>query len=92
MSKLKKLADLLHDAAETHHIVYKVVDGEDPDWASWYAEWLIELSPLVDILGNEPIRSELIWKLVDLDKAYTSEEPSERWELWYAERLLEYFS
>jgi hypothetical protein len=91
MSKHDDLAELLHDAAETHHIVYKIVDGDDPDWASWYADWLLNLSRLPEILSVTPVRSELIWKLVDLDKAYTRESPSDRWEAWYAERLLEHF-
>ena len=89
---VEEVADLLHDAAETHHIVYKIVDGDDPDWASWYADWLIDLSPLPSLLAMKPVRSELVWKLVDLDKAYIAEAPQERWERWYAERLLEHFS
>ena len=40
------LAGLLHEAAETHHRVYRITDGEDPDWASWYAAWLIDHSEL----------------------------------------------
>jgi hypothetical protein len=36
------IADLLHEAAETHHVVYRIVDGDDPDWASWYAARLAE--------------------------------------------------
>jgi len=40
------IADLLHEAAETHHRVYRITDGADPDWASWYADWLIEHSEL----------------------------------------------
>jgi hypothetical protein len=31
------IRDLLHEAAETHHVVYRIVDGDDSDWASWYA-------------------------------------------------------
>ena len=31
-----EIAELLHEAAETHHVVYRIVDGDDPDWASWY--------------------------------------------------------
>ena len=34
------VAALLHEAAETHHVVYRIVDGVDPDWASWY--WYAE--------------------------------------------------
>ena len=36
-----KIAELLHEAAEAHHVVYRIVDGDDPDWASWYADWLL---------------------------------------------------
>jgi hypothetical protein len=28
-----ELGDLLHEAAETHHRVYRITDGDDPDWA-----------------------------------------------------------
>ena len=28
------IAGLLHEAAETHHRVYRITDGEDADWAS----------------------------------------------------------
>ncbi|MBV8941076.1 MAG: hypothetical protein JO321_12860 [Solirubrobacterales bacterium] len=41
-----QIAALLHESGETHHLVYRIVDGEDPDWASWYADWLINLSEL----------------------------------------------
>ena len=43
---VEAIAGLLHEAAETHHRVYRITDGEDPDWASWYADWLIRLSEL----------------------------------------------
>jgi hypothetical protein len=82
-----ELADLLHEAAETHHVVYRIVDGDDPDWASWYAEWLIKLSELPQLLGFTPVRAALVHALVELDRDYLAAQPSERWEDWYAERL-----
>jgi hypothetical protein len=85
----RKIAELLHEAGETHHVVYRIVDGDDPDWASWYADWLIELSELPELLGARPVRSHLVYELVSLDREYTSAGPDERWEDWYAERLLE---
>jgi hypothetical protein len=91
-NRVTRAAELLHRAAETHHIVYRIVDGDDPDWASWYASWLLDLSELPDILGRPPVRSHLVHALVDLDRAYTSENPEERWEAWYAERLVERFA
>jgi hypothetical protein len=84
-----RVAALLNEAGETHHRVYRIVDGEDPDWASWYADWLINLSELPQILGTAPVRSELVWLLVDLDKNYTRTSPDTAWPAWYAARILE---
>jgi len=89
--KIDKVSSLLHEAAETHHIVYRIVDGDDPDWASWYADWLVELSELPDLLEVKPVRSELVYMLVRLDKKYTIEGPDEKWEDYYARGLLEHF-
>ena len=61
--------------------------GDDPDWASWYAAWLLDLSELPDVLGRRPVRSHLVHALVQLDRDYTLEEPEDRWEDWYAARL-----
>jgi hypothetical protein len=87
----ERIAALLHEAGETHHRVYRIVDGDDPDWASWYAEWLITLSELPEILGDRPVRSELVWLLVSLDKEYTKAGPDQPWPQWYAERVLAHF-
>jgi hypothetical protein len=84
-----QIAALLHEAGETHHLVYRIVDGDDPDWASWYADWLISLSELPQILGTAPVRSELVWLLVTLDKEYTEASPDLDWPHWYAERIAE---
>jgi hypothetical protein len=81
------IAELLHDAAETHNIVYRIVDGDDPDWASWYADWLLELSELPELLGKKPVGSQLVHALVQLDRDYAVAAPDEAWESWYADRL-----
>ena len=86
-----RIAGLLHEAGETHHTVYRIVDGDDPDWASWYADWLINLSELPQILGTTPVRSELVWLLVSLDKEYTDAGPETPWPQWYAERISQRF-
>ncbi len=92
MSDAASIARLLHEAAETHHVVYRIVDGDDPDWASWYASWLLDLSELPQMLGSAPVRSHLVHALVELDREYTAESRDERWEDWYAGRLLERFA
>ena len=91
MRDASSVAALLHEAAETHHVVYRIVDGDDPDWASWYADWLLSLSELPQLLGSTPVRSDLVHALVELDRVYTTESREERWEDWYAERLLARF-
>jgi hypothetical protein len=82
------IAALLQEAGETHHIVYRIVDGEDPDWASWYADWLIDHSELPQILARQPVRSELVWLLVQLDKDYAQAGSAAPWPQWYAQRIV----
>jgi hypothetical protein len=88
-SRVSRISELLHEAAETHHVVYRITDGDDPDWASWYASWLLDLSELTSVLGRTPVRSHLVHDLVALDRKYTETAPEERWEDWYAARLVE---
>ena len=38
--EIGQVAALLNEAGETHHIVDCIVDGNDPNWASWYPDWL----------------------------------------------------
>ncbi|HEV2980029.1 MAG TPA: hypothetical protein VGX51_01250 [Solirubrobacteraceae bacterium] len=83
-----RLASLLREVGETHHVVFRISDGEDPDWASWYADWLIDHSELPEILRRSPVRSELVWLLVQADKDYTSTPPQQPWPDWYAQRVL----
>jgi hypothetical protein len=90
--KQENLGSLLHEAAETHHVVYRITDGDDPDWASWYADWLINLSELPGLLGGKPVRSHLVHLLVELDRDYTENEPDEQWEDYYARRIIEQLS
>jgi hypothetical protein len=87
-----KVSELLHRAGETHHIVFGIVDGVDDDWASWYSDWLVNLSELSEVLGTKPIRSELTYMLVRLDKEYTEQQLAERWEDHYARGLIEHFA
>ncbi len=84
-----KVAALLHEAAETHHQVFRITDGADDDWASWYAQGLVTLS---ELLGAKVVRSELTYLLVRLDKEYTDRPPEERWEDYYARELVRHFS
>jgi hypothetical protein len=84
-----KIGELLHEVSETHHTVFRITDGADDDWASWYSDWLVNRSELPDLLGRAPVRSHLTHQLVSLDREYAEAGTDERWEDWYAARLVE---
>jgi hypothetical protein len=88
----RTVSDLLHEAGETHHAVYRIADGADEDWASWYSEWLTTLSELPALLGKKPVRSELTYLLVKLGKEFTARSPGERWENYYARQIVTHFA
>ena len=49
----EQISRLLHEVGETHHRVFRIVNGADDDWASWYSDWLINLSELPSLVGTE---------------------------------------
>ena len=44
-----------------------------------------------DLLGVRPVRSELIYLLVGLDRQFTAEAPGEPWESYYARQIQRHF-
>jgi hypothetical protein len=63
----------------------------DEDWASWYANWLLDLSELSDLLGARPVRSHLVHALVQLDQDHAAAGTDGVWPAFYARRLYERF-
>jgi hypothetical protein len=90
-NRAARVSELLHEAAETHHTVYRITAGADDDWASWYSNWLVNLSELPDVLGAKPVRSELTYMLVRLDREYNERSSGGRWEDYYARELVRHF-
>jgi hypothetical protein len=89
---IERARALLREVAETHHQVYRITDGADDDWATWYADWLVRLSELPELLGRRPVRSELTYHLVALDRDYVTTAPAQPWEEFYAQRLIQLFA
>jgi hypothetical protein len=89
--RTQRLSDLLHEAGEVHHVVYRITDGADDDWASFYADWLIDHSELPELLGAAPVRSHLVHELVESERAFARDSPSGGWEGFYAERIASRF-
>lgn len=89
--RTQRLSDLLHEAGEVHHTVYRITDGADDDWASFYADWLIDHSELPEILGGPPVRSHLVHELVESERAFAEGGSQGRWEELYAARIVDRF-
>jgi hypothetical protein len=83
-----KIARLLHQVGETHHMVFADTQGADDDWATFYSDWLLAHSELPHLLGHRPIRSHLTRDLVELDAQYSVASPTDPWPNWYAARLI----
>jgi hypothetical protein len=88
---LEQITGLLHEAEELHGRVFRIVHGDDADWASWYAWWLAEWSELPSLVQAKIVRSELVYLLVSLDKRYSAESPGEPWQPYYAREILAHF-
>jgi hypothetical protein len=89
--RTRRVSDLLHEAGEVHHAVYRITDGADDDWASFYADWLVDHSELPELLGGAPTRSHLVHELVESERALAAADSPGRWQDFYAERIIERF-
>jgi NAD(P)H-hydrate epimerase len=87
-----KIAELLNQAGEVHHQVFADTNGDDPDWATFYSDWLLAHSELPRLLARRPIRSHLTSDLVEYDEEYSDARPSSPWPEWYAQRLVGKYS
>ena len=79
-----EIAKLMAGAARAHH---EATGGVNPGWARWYAEHLIE--DVNRTLGSEMELDELEGWLVEADRRYTEDSPSQSWPKAYAGWLLE---
>jgi len=75
---------LLHTAGEQHLATHKETKGDDPDWAIWYAGYLLE-NGLATLLDAKLLKSDLIYLLVLVDRQQKSEAPGAQWERFYAD-------
>ena len=86
-SRIKQLTDLFRETGEAHHQAFIETEGEDPDWALWYADYLHDrLAPL---LAAPITRSRLVFCLVATDDEHGAMDPDTPWPEFYARRILE---
>ena len=88
VDRKERLASILERAEQIHGIVTERTGGADPDWALFYAWWLLNWSDAPGVLGSRPAIAELTAKLVALDAEYRSASRAEPWSSFYAAALL----
>ena len=83
-----RLAAILEQAKAVHTVVAAKTGGADPDWALFYAWWLLNWSDFAETLGRTPSLAELTVELTRLDIAYRAGSQATPWPVAYAEDLL----
>ena len=86
-AQVTQLAELFKQTGEAHHQVFLETDGEDPEWALWYAEYLHER--LAPFLAAPLTRSRLVFCLIGADEEHRATESDVPWPEYYAHRFLE---
>ena len=86
-AKHEKLSLLFQQTGEAHHQAFLSTDGEDPEWALWYAEYLHER--LAPFLAAPITRSRLVFCLIGADDEHRATESELPWAEFYARRFLE---
>lgn len=90
--RTQRVSALLEEAADLHHRVYRITGGADEHWAAWYADWLVQLSELGEVLGTTPSVAELRDLLVHLDGEYSAHPVDEPWHVAYARGIASHFT
>jgi hypothetical protein len=85
--RIERLAGILERAEHVHAVVSEKTGGADPDWALFYAWWLLTWSDFPAILGRTTSLAELTVELTRLDAAYRAGAMSRPWPVAYAEGL-----
>lgn len=86
-SRLEQLTRLFRETGEAHHQAFLDTDGDDPEWALWYAEHLHER--LAPFLAAPITRSRLVFCLIGADDEHRATESELPWAEYYARRFIE---
>ncbi len=85
------IASVLTGAEQAHGAVFHYVGGDDADWASFYADFLVNHSPLPAMLATPPTRGHLTAALIEMGQRYETEKPDMTWEAFSAPGIVARF-
>jgi hypothetical protein len=79
-----RLEAVLRAAGEAHHAAFADTDGDDPEWALWYARHVIDEVREALHRPDLPV-SRLVWAFVSCDETYSAGQPGLPWYRFYAD-------
>lgn len=81
--RIEKLVELFRATSEAHGEAFAESDGVDPDWASWFANELVE--PLNELLGSELDHGQIAALLAEAEQEHIITSPGREWPAYYAD-------
>jgi hypothetical protein len=91
-ARVTRVGEIVHEAAETHHVVYRIANGADGDWASWYGDWLVRLSELPQGPDVTPLCIGPVYLLVRLVNGHEGAEARRGVGVLLRRAIVEHFS
>ena len=82
-----KLVELLREAGRAHHKAFAATDGADPDWPTWYADYLKE--PFAEQLDLDFEKCRLTQCLMNADVEHQARSRDSDWAEYYADQIVE---
>ena len=86
---LEDLAAILRETGAAHHAAFAGVDGHDPDWAIWYAEFA---HPRIAVFGFGISKARLVECFLKAEVEHQARAPDRDWSEFYAEMFLEHLA
>jgi hypothetical protein len=86
---IDQLTMLFEQTGKAHHEAFAAVDGADPDWPTWYADYLTDKLP--PLLSKSFTVSELTVLLTQISKEQALNAPSTPWPRYYANFFVEHY-
>lgn len=77
-----KLASLFREAGSAHHKAFAATNGDDPEWPTWYAEFLEP--KLNSLLSTRWTRSEVVDLILQSEEERLAISPTPAWPEFYA--------
>ena len=86
--KVTTLAEMLQATGEAHHRAFAATNGEDPEWALWYAKHLLANAEFGSLVPKVFEEHQLASALQNFDASFRAQTEEKSWALFYAHRLL----